>query len=209
MICRKGWTETLRISTCAAAVDGSMVASFRIFGRVRASGSIGGDCFAGLRYGGSRGPFEPAAGLGAQSATAGALRPDALRRGHQAHHRPRAGHASTARAGHAVTINGTVPGPLLRLKEGQHVRIAVTNTLDEDTSIHWHGLLVPFQMDGVPGVSFPASARRDLRLRVPVIQSGTYWYHSHSGLQEQEGHYAPDRHRAGRAPIRSPTTAST
>ncbi|WP_299002994.1 multicopper oxidase domain-containing protein, partial [uncultured Caulobacter sp.] len=59
------------------------------------------------------------------------------------------------RAGHGVAINGTIPGPLIRLKEGQNVRIAVTNALDEDTSIHWHGLLVPFQMDGVPGVSFP------------------------------------------------------
>ncbi len=59
------------------------------------------------------------------------------------------------RVGHAVTINGTVPGPLVRLKEGQNVRLAVTNRLDEDTSIHWHGLLLPFQMDGVPGVSFP------------------------------------------------------
>jgi FtsP/CotA-like multicopper oxidase with cupredoxin domain len=57
--------------------------------------------------------------------------------------------------GHAVTINGTVPGPLLRLKEGQRARISVTNKLDVDTSIHWHGLLVPPAMDGVPGVSFP------------------------------------------------------
>ena len=60
------------------------------------------------------------------------------------------------RSGHAVTVNGSIPGPLIRLKEGQNVRLSVTNALaDEDTSIHWHGLLVPFQMDGVPGVSFP------------------------------------------------------
>src|SRR3546814_2040426 len=59
------------------------------------------------------------------------------------------------RTGQAVTINGTVPAPLIRLREGQNVRIAVTNTLEEDTSIHWHGVLLPFQMDGVPGVSFP------------------------------------------------------
>ena len=59
------------------------------------------------------------------------------------------------KAGHAVTVNGAIPGPLIRLKEGTSVRLSVTNTLDEDTSIHWHGLLVPFQMDGVPGVSFP------------------------------------------------------
>ncbi|WP_374344928.1 copper resistance system multicopper oxidase [Phenylobacterium sp.] len=93
---------------------------------------------------------------------------------------------------HAVTINGTVPGPLLRLKEGQRVRIAVTNTLDEDTSIHWHGLLVPSPMDGVPGVSFPGIRPGETFVyEFPVIQSGTYWYHSHSGLQEAEGHYAP------------------
>jgi CopA family copper-resistance protein len=93
---------------------------------------------------------------------------------------------------HAVTINGTVPGPLLRLKEGQRVRISVTNTLDEDTSIHWHGLLVPTEMDGVPGVSFPGIPPGETFVyEFPIIQSGTYWYHSHSGLQEAEGHYAP------------------
>lgn len=93
---------------------------------------------------------------------------------------------------HAVTINGTVPGPLLRLREGQRVRISVTNTLDEESSIHWHGLLVPFQMDGVPGVSFPGIPPGETFVyEFPVIQSGTYWYHSHSSLQEAEGHYAP------------------
>jgi FtsP/CotA-like multicopper oxidase with cupredoxin domain len=54
---------------------------------------------------------------------------------------------------HAVTINGTVPGPLLRLRQGQNLRLTVINELDEETSLHWHGLLVPFQMDGVPGVA--------------------------------------------------------
>ncbi|MDO8912608.1 MAG: copper resistance system multicopper oxidase [Phenylobacterium sp.] len=93
---------------------------------------------------------------------------------------------------HAVTINGTVPGPLLRLREGQRARISVTNTLDEESSIHWHGLLVPFQMDGVPGVSFPGIPPGETFVyEFPVIQSGTYWYHSHSSLQEAEGHYAP------------------
>jgi CopA family copper-resistance protein len=96
------------------------------------------------------------------------------------------------RAGHVVAINGTVPGPLVRLREGQKVRLHVTNTLEEDTSIHWHGLLVPFQMDGVPGVSFPGIRPGETFVyEFPIIQSGTYWYHSHSGLQEQEGHYAP------------------
>jgi CopA family copper-resistance protein len=94
--------------------------------------------------------------------------------------------------GHAVTINGTVPGPLLRLKEGQRVRISVTNNLDVDTSIHWHGILLPPAMDGVPGVSFPGIPPGETFVyEFPVVQSGTYWYHSHSGLQEAEGHYAP------------------
>ncbi len=92
----------------------------------------------------------------------------------------------------AIAINGTVPAPLIRLREGQNVRLAVTNDLDEDSSIHWHGLLLPFQMDGVPGVSFPGiKPRSTFVYEFPVIQSGTYWYHSHSGLQEQLGHYGP------------------
>ncbi|MBT9470790.1 MAG: copper resistance system multicopper oxidase [Phenylobacterium sp.] len=96
------------------------------------------------------------------------------------------------RVGHAVTINGTVPGPLLRLKEGQNVRLSVKNELNEETSIHWHGVLVPFQMDGVPGVSFPGiKPSQTFVYEFPIIQSGTYWYHSHSGLQEAEGHYGP------------------
>lgn len=97
------------------------------------------------------------------------------------------------RAGHVTTINGTVPGPLLRLREGQNVRLSVTNRLKaEDTSIHWHGLLVPFQFDGVPGVSFPGIRPGETFVyEFPIIQSGTYWYHSHSGLQEAEGQYGP------------------
>ncbi|MDQ8757400.1 copper resistance system multicopper oxidase [Sphingosinicella sp. LHD-64] len=105
------------------------------------------------------------------------------------------GHApftTGGRTGHAVTINGTVPAPLIRLREGQNVRLRVTNTLDEDTSIHWHGLILPFQMDGVPGVSFPGIRPREtFTYEFPVRQSGTYWFHSHSGLQEQQGHYGP------------------
>ncbi len=92
----------------------------------------------------------------------------------------------------AVTLNGTVPSPLLRLREGQNVRLNVINELDEETSIHWHGLLVPFQMDGVPGVSFPGiKARSSFTYEFPIVQSGTYWYHSHSGLQELMGQYGP------------------
>jgi FtsP/CotA-like multicopper oxidase with cupredoxin domain len=96
------------------------------------------------------------------------------------------------RKGHAVTLNGVLPAPLIRLKEGQNVRIHVENALDEDTSIHWHGLLLPFQMDGVPGVSFPGiKPRSTFTYEFPIRQSGTYWYHSHSGHQEQQGHYGP------------------
>jgi CopA family copper-resistance protein len=96
------------------------------------------------------------------------------------------------RSGHAITINGTLPGPLIRFREGEKVTLRVRNMLEEDTSIHWHGLLVPFYMDGVPGVSFPGiKAGETFTYEFAVPQSGTYWYHSHSGLQEQAGHYGP------------------
>ncbi|PLK24395.1 copper resistance system multicopper oxidase [Novosphingobium sp. TH158] len=96
------------------------------------------------------------------------------------------------RRGRGVAVNGSVPGPLVRLREGQNIRLNVTNHLDEDTSIHWHGLLLPFQFDGVPGVSFPGiKPHQTFTYEFPVRQSGTYWYHSHSGLQEQSGHYGP------------------
>ncbi len=96
------------------------------------------------------------------------------------------------RNSHAIGINGTVPGPLIRLREGQNVRLHVQNDLDEDSSIHWHGLLLPFQFDGVPGVSFPGiKPRSTFVYEFPIKQAGTYWYHSHSGLQEQMGLYGP------------------
>ena len=96
------------------------------------------------------------------------------------------------RAGMGVAINGSVPGPLLRLKEGTTVALNIHNKLDEDTSVHWHGLMVPFQLDGVPGVSFPGiPAGGPFTAEFPVRQSGTYWWHSHSNLQEQAGHYGP------------------
>ena len=99
----------------------------------------------------------------------------------------------SGRRGHTVAVNGSVPGPLVRLKEGQRVRLNVANHLDEDTSIHWHGLLVPFQYDGVPGVSFPGiPPHSTFSYELPPIrQAGTYWWHSHSNLQEQAGHYGP------------------
>ncbi len=90
----------------------------------------------------------------------------------------------------AITINGGVPGPLIRMREGRDARIRVHNRLDEATSIHWHGVLLPFTMDGVPGISFEGIAPgTTFEYRYPVRQNGTYWYHSHSGLQEQLGHY--------------------
>jgi CopA family copper-resistance protein len=92
----------------------------------------------------------------------------------------------------AIGINGTIPAPLIRLKEGQNVRLHVQNDLDEDTSIHWHGLILPFHMDGVPGVSFPGiKPKSTFTYEFPIVQNGTYWYHSHSGLQEALGHYGP------------------
>ena len=92
----------------------------------------------------------------------------------------------------AHTLNGTVPGPLIELHEGHEARLRVHNALDEDTSMHWHGILLPFEMDGVPGVTFPGIRPGDtFEARFPVRQAGTYWYHSHSGLQEQSGAYGP------------------
>ncbi|MEN7341320.1 MAG: copper resistance system multicopper oxidase, partial [Pseudomonadota bacterium] len=96
------------------------------------------------------------------------------------------------KAGRAVLINGHLPAPLLRWREGDEVTLNVRNALRTDTSIHWHGLLLPFQMDGVPGVSFPGiKPGEQFTYRFPIRQAGTYWYHSHSGLQEQMGHYGP------------------
>ena len=92
----------------------------------------------------------------------------------------------------AMTFNGTVPGPLIHLREGDDVTIRVTNTMDEDTSVHWHGFIVPFEYDGVPGVNFPGIAPGEtFTYRFKVRQNGTYWYHSHTGYQENQGLYGP------------------
>jgi CopA family copper-resistance protein len=94
------------------------------------------------------------------------------------------------RPGAAIAINGSIPGPVIRMREGGEALIRVHNRLPESTSIHWHGILLPFTMDGVPGISFPGIAPGEtFTYRYPVRQNGTYWYHSHSGLQEQLGHY--------------------
>jgi len=93
----------------------------------------------------------------------------------------------------AVTINGGIPGPILRWKEGSTVTLRVTNRLQHmPTSIHWHGIILPAGMDGVPGLSFDGIAPGEtFAYRFQVRQSGTYWYHSHSGYQEQTGLYGP------------------
>ncbi len=94
----------------------------------------------------------------------------------------------TGRRVKAIAINGSSPGPTLKWREGDTVTIAVTNRLPDETSIHWHGLRVPAPMDGVPGLSFAGIAPgKTFVYRFPVLQNGTYWYHSHSGFQEQLG----------------------
>ena len=98
------------------------------------------------------------------------------------------------REGRATAINGTVPGPLVHLREGDDVELNVTNELwdEKHSSIHWHGILVPFEMDGVPGVNFNGiQPGETYRYRYKVKQAGTYWYHSHSRFQEQTGAYGP------------------
>ncbi len=96
------------------------------------------------------------------------------------------------RVGEAVTVNGSLPAPLLRFRQGQEVELRVTNRLKERTSIHWHGILLPNDMDGVPGVTFKGiDPGESFVYRFPLKQYGTYWYHSHSGMQEQLGLYGP------------------
>jgi FtsP/CotA-like multicopper oxidase with cupredoxin domain len=113
----------------------------------------------------------------------------------------------TGTSRHAVVVNGQLPAPLLRMRQGDEVTIRVTNRLRETTSIHWHGFILPADMDGVPGLSFhgipPGST---FTYRFKVNQAGTYWYHSHSRFQEQVGLYGPivverrggERHAADR-----------
>lgn len=90
----------------------------------------------------------------------------------------------------ATTVNGSLPAPTLRFKEGERVTLKVSNALAVDSSIHWHGLILPSNMDGVPGLSFDGIKPGDsYTYRFDLFQSGTYWYHSHSGFQEQTGLY--------------------
>ncbi|MCW8127690.1 copper resistance system multicopper oxidase [Microbulbifer halophilus] len=96
----------------------------------------------------------------------------------------------TGRNRTAVTVNDGLPGPILRWKEGETVTLNVTNNLAHDSSIHWHGMILPSNMDGVPGLSFAGiKPGETYRYQFDVNQSGTYWYHSHSDFQEQQGLY--------------------
>jgi len=113
----------------------------------------------------------------------------------------------TGQAGIATTVNGRLPAPLLRWREGDVITLRVSNRLSTPTSIHWHGMIVPADMDGVPGLSFDGIGPGETYVyRFKVNQSGTYWYHSHSRFQEQTGLYGPivieprdgERHRADR-----------
>ncbi len=100
----------------------------------------------------------------------------------------------TGKPGVATAVNGSVPAPLLRWKEGDRVTLNVTNNLAEDSSIHWHGIILPSEMDGVPGISndfHGIKPGETFHYSFDVAQSGTYWYHSHSGFQEQTGTYGP------------------
>ncbi len=90
----------------------------------------------------------------------------------------------------AMTINGSIPGPTLEFNEGDLALINVTNKMDVETSVHWHGLILPNFYDGVPYLNTPPIEPGDtFQYRIPINQSGTYWYHSHTLLQEQKGVY--------------------
>ena len=90
----------------------------------------------------------------------------------------------------AIGYNGATPGPTLRFKEGEDVTINVTNNLDVTTSIHWHGLILPYTQDGVPNISYAGiKPGETFTYNFPIVQSGTYWFHSHSGFQEPDGAY--------------------
>ncbi len=135
---------------------------------------------------GAAGPLMALPGLGrAEAATAGAVPPLEMDL-----HITRRNVRIAGRTGVGYCVNGQVPGPVLRWQEGRDVRIHVHNHMDEPTSLHWHGVRLPSDQDGVPGLSFagiPAGGR--FTYSFPVLQSGTYWYHSHMGHQESSGLY--------------------
>merc|ERR1711965_94528 len=92
----------------------------------------------------------------------------------------------------AIGINGSIPGPEIRYTEGDTFRTLINNRLDTPTTLHWHGMVVPNYMDGVPGVTqYPLQPGHSVFIEYPIRQAGTYWYHSHFGLQEQQGLSGP------------------
>ena len=90
----------------------------------------------------------------------------------------------------AMTLNGQIPGPTLEFSEGDTVRVNVHNKMDVDTSIHWHGILLPNNQDGVPYITnWPIQPGETFTYEFPLRHTGTFWYHSHTRLQEQRGVY--------------------
>ena len=99
-------------------------------------------------------------------------------------------HFITGKSKHAIAINGSIPVPTLTFTEGDTAEMYVHNMLEEETSVHWHGVFLPNQVDGVPYLTqLPIKAHETFLYKFPVIQNGTYWYHSHTKLQEQSGMY--------------------
>ena len=96
----------------------------------------------------------------------------------------------TGKNAKAITVNGQIPGPTLEFTEGDTLEVFVHNQMDYETSIHWHGIILPNDQDGVPYLTTsPIRAHTTYRYRLPIIQNGTYWYHAHTELQEQSGLY--------------------
>lgn len=90
----------------------------------------------------------------------------------------------------AIAINGQIPAPQLTFTEGDTAEIYVHNLMNTETSIHWHGLILPNNQDGVPYLTYaPIKGHTTFKYRFPIVQNGTYWYHAHTGLQEQIGLY--------------------
>lgn len=99
-------------------------------------------------------------------------------------------HYAPGRNRQAIAVNNQIPAPTLHFKEGDHITINVYNHLDKGTSIHWHGIIVPWQMDGVEGITQKAIPPGGVvHYRFTLYQAGTYWYHAHADVQEQEGLY--------------------
>ena len=113
----------------------------------------------------------------------------------------------TGKEGMAMAINDSIPGPTLYFTEGDTAEIYVHNTLKEETSIHWHGLILPNQYDGVPYLTTqPIKPGETHLFKFPVVQNGTYWYHSHTTMQQQMGMYGAIVFRKRDAPVKKEYT---